>query len=427
MVFRAEVIGITPRKGSFFMGNGVEQDNRQKQESLATVHSFDAYKQKKLQKEHVGSAAFNLEQEQSYTDIELRDDIVSYLGEYRLNVPKYEYEYVIGIDPANPNEGAGICEPNRRELMRVKSKRILVERSGKGLPTHREEAEDFALSLIDEKMDQAQAGDTLLWGSPPGPKEEGYGDYGFVFYGRVFEGKDLLGKDEKRVAMKAIRVEKPMLLQYNSFFNEFVESPVDFKNVDQFLASPFVLSESIPEKIVDSALKKHFAFEVNNEDQEIFKKVIEEMNPLIDQFIIKCKTGSGSEKLQAFYALENYSLSLRDKYKTKFESNGKVVFIDDYQNKNILFQDIVEDYGHKPPVVSGSCGSTESESIVESLKSNMAMKRLEALMKALGIEIDGFECPKCMRAAVGPIGDTCPNCNITKQEFARMSGGEVCD
>ncbi|HVA96810.1 MAG TPA: hypothetical protein VND99_04095 [Candidatus Acidoferrales bacterium] len=40
-------------------------------------------------------------------------------------------------------------------------------------------------------------------------------------------------------------------------------------------------------------------------------------------------------------------------------------------------------------------------------------------------ETDWFTCPKCHYKADGPIGDTCPKCKITKQEYAE-SGGKAC-
>jgi len=40
-------------------------------------------------------------------------------------------------------------------------------------------------------------------------------------------------------------------------------------------------------------------------------------------------------------------------------------------------------------------------------------------------EVEGFTCPRCFARATGPVGDTCPSCGITKQEFAE-AGNAVC-
>lgn len=38
-----------------------------------------------------------------------------------------------------------------------------------------------------------------------------------------------------------------------------------------------------------------------------------------------------------------------------------------------------------------------------------------------------FSCPKCSYKADGPVGNTCPGCNLTKEEFAAEEGVVVCD
>lgn len=390
---------------------------------------LENYRQNRGQKEVVGSDAFNLEYERDYADQELRDDVVSYLGEYRLRVPKFEYELVFGENLDDQIKGILVRDSRERESMRIKAQRSIHERKMQGKSVHREESEYFALSFLDQQMSKAKIGDTLLWGSPPGPKEEGYGDYGFLFYGKVRAGIDPNGRDEKRIEMKAIRVEKPSIAHYNVFFNEFVQMPVDFSHADEYLASPFLMSQDISENVIDGALKRHFDFEIDNQDQDVFEKVIADLNPVIDDFIVLCKTGTKFEKLEAFYALENYAISLRDKYKTELDTDGKDVFKDEYRQTDLRLSDILDEHGHRPPKVAGSCGSTESTNPPDGLESNNIMSSgLRALMKALGIELDeGFTCPKCLFKAVGPIGDSCPGCKVTKQEYAKMSGAEVCD
>lgn len=40
-------------------------------------------------------------------------------------------------------------------------------------------------------------------------------------------------------------------------------------------------------------------------------------------------------------------------------------------------------------------------------------------------EFDGFECPKCSFKTKSPVGDACPSCKLTKEEFAKQ-GNTVC-
>lgn len=57
---------------------------------------------------------------------------------------------------------------------------------------------------------------------------------------------------------------------------------------------------------------------------------------------------------------------------------------------------------------------------------------LNSLTPRIGLEKDDeeqewFNCPKCGYQADGPIGNTCPGCNLTKDEYAAEEGAIVCD
>src|SRR5476651_318271 len=99
----------------------------------------------------LGSDAFNLEYDSPPTSGELRRDIISYLGEYRLQVKKYPYKLILGKD----QEGEGMLmlrDRDRGEPVRYKAKRVLEERRLRKEPIHREEAEDFALKLLEIQL-----------------------------------------------------------------------------------------------------------------------------------------------------------------------------------------------------------------------------------------------------------------------------------
>ena len=40
---------------------------------------------------------------------------------------------------------------------------------------------------------------------------------------------------------------------------------------------------------------------------------------------------------------------------------------------------------------------------------------------------EGFICPKCGHHEDGPIGNQCPSCKITKEQWAQESGEESCE
>ena len=40
-------------------------------------------------------------------------------------------------------------------------------------------------------------------------------------------------------------------------------------------------------------------------------------------------------------------------------------------------------------------------------------------------EFDGFECPRCPYKTTKPVGESCPGCGLTKEEYAK-NGNKVC-
>lgn len=366
-----------------------------------------------VSRERVGSNAFNVEYERNRFDNELRDDIVSYLGEYRFQLQKYDYELVY----SRGEDGVyGLRDPHRRELMKTKAQRSIAERKHRGQPVHREEAEDHALTFLDGALQSAKTGDTLLWGSPPGPKEEGYGEYGFIYAGDVID----VSPTEKRLKMTAFRVEKPTLDQYNSAFSFITGKQYAFFHADQYLQHPTVVEGGIDKRFVERVIGRLFSEKHDENQSKVFGVAIGKMEPLIRQFIQLTKFGTKEEKLQSFYALENYAIKLKEQY----ESEGKIIFIDDgVQNMQLMA--LRKQYGYQPPEVKGSCGNTGN------IQSNSLLSNgFEALRKAIFDNEnkikEWFTCPRCPYEATGPIGGTtCPGCGLTQAQYEE-EGGEVC-
>lgn len=361
-------------------------------------------------RESVGSNAFNIEYLKNSFNQELKDDIVSYMGEYRFQLQKYDYELIYS---KGEDGSLGLRDTNRKELMRIKGQRAIEAKSNRGEPTHREEAEDKGFALLDKVLANAQTGDTLLWGSPPGPKEEGYGEYGFIYAGEVIE----LSDTEKRIKMTAIRVEQPDIAQYNQAFSLLTGKTYANTSADQYLAEPALIEGGVDKRFVDQALGTIFHRVEDNNQQAVFANVMRKLTPSIEEFIAFTSYASREEKLQAFYALENYALELKNRYETT-DKEEKVVFVNDF--RHIPLFELQRLYGYEPTVVAGSCGSTAS------LKSNDISNQFSALKKALfGDNEEWFNCPKCSYKADGPIGNTCPGCGLTKEIYAE-EGGEVC-
>lgn len=361
-------------------------------------------------REVVGSKAFNLEYEPQVMEERLRDDIVSYLGEYRFQLQKYNYS--LEFSGKTPHE-MFLRDAKTGIPMRVTAKRAILERRLRGEPTHREEAEERGIESLDRQLLGAKDGDAIFWGSPPGPKEQGYGDYGFIFVGKVSKKNNT----QATISMTAIRVEHPTIEQYNRAMTLLTGTPFEYKIPEQFLKSPKV-GKPIESAFIDKVIGVCFNQKIQKEKDPVFDFVVDKMKPVIDEFIQFVKFGTREEKITAFHALENYALDL----KKKKSETEQVVYLSDRKTITDL-QGLVALYGYRPPSVLGSCGATGD------IKSSNIFNTFTTLKNALENN-EWFTCPKCNWQADGPIGNgPCGGCGLTLSQWmeeAKKSGEKVC-
>lgn len=353
-------------------------------------------------KERVGSDAFRIEYSKNIPEQVVFDDVVSYLGEYRFSLPKYTYSLKF--------KDGKLRDPNRDDSMEELSQRAIHLKRKVGKSFAREQSELRGFQSLNEQLKFAKTGSTIIWVSPPGPKEDGYGDYGFIYFGKVEDSNP----EEKNIKMTAMRVENPSIGQFNRVIRMFGNEKAGYSTAEEFLANPNVCSEDVKEGYADAILKKVFSFKPNEKEQEEFGQIIKKMFPVIWDFI------KSSRNLRGLYSLENYALALKKDYET-FEREGIVGVVDLSLPKGI--RDITGDYGHEPPKVAGSCGSTGNSNEIKSSNIFNSLSSLNSLS-----ENEWFTCPKCGYIADGPIGDgPCPGCGLTKEAHAEESGEPVCD
>jgi hypothetical protein len=344
----------------------------------------------------VRSDAFSIEYKTNIPEKVLYDDIVSYLGEYRFNLQKYSYNLTF--------KDGKLRDPHRNDAMEDLAQRAIEKKACLGRPSEREKAEREGFRNLDAQLKQAEDKDTLIWASPPGPKEEGYGDYGFIFVGKV----DNLNFSEKKINMIAIRVENPTLSQFNRAVCFLTGEKVERKAPEDFLRNPKIVKEDLKEGYVDAILGMSFDFKPKKDEKEKFIKIIQRINPLIKDFASIMRTGSDGEKIKALNAIENYCLKIKEDYEDNRQTNFAVKEID------LRLGGIIKDYGYKPPTVKGSCGSSSSTSNL--------FNKLTQSISSLGENQEWFVCPKCSYKADGPVGNTCPKCGLTKEEYAEETG-----
>jgi len=281
---------------------------------------------------------FRLEYKESVPKQVLIDDVISYLGEYRFNLPKFSYmlKYTDG-KLRDPHRGDPMQDLTQRSI----DKKVL-ERNG----SSRERAEKQGIMSLDRQLMSAKEGDSIVWASPPGSKEEGYGNYGFIFVGNV----RINNLSEKTVQMTAIRLEDPKIEQLNQTIHLLTGEKTDYKKAEEFIANPRMVDGHLSESYVDTLLGKAFQFKPNEEEQERFELIMRQMSPLISDFIRSAKDPwkTKEEKIKELYSLENYALKLKRDY--DHPENRRENFITNFKAAPRL-PDIVGEYGKEPPKV----------------------------------------------------------------------------
>ena len=341
-------------------------------------------------RENLGSSAFRIERGQNALEAEQRDDLLSYLGEYRFGLPIYNYQ----LQFAKKDGEFHLRDKHRLEPMVVKAKRAIVDRKAQGLPTERETAERIALEKLDEMLTFAGEDCNIFWASPPGPREQGYGDYGFVFVGKIKH----LGSD-KQIDMTAIRVESPELTDFNRALSEVSGVDINYGSAEEFISSPLVLRGA--EKRVSKALSS-FTIKDDALVFERFKRNTLRVKPLIDRFV-KAKTAE--EKVMLLNTIENCIVALEQ---------GNDIFFSDQKlltkEEDINIGALVASYGNKKaPEVQGSCGSSGSET--NNIFNNVST--IASLLKGKNDLMKCVTCPFCNETVDAELAEgkiTCPKC-----------------
>lgn len=347
------------------------------------------------------SLAFRREFYQDAQRHQIRDDIVSYLGEYRFEVS--EFNYRLGIS------NGILVDPNTGESMSLKAKKAIEFKRRRSLNTSREEAEFEGFINLEQGLSEKPFG-TAVWLSPPGPKAEGYGNYGFVFVGR---------RNGNELEMTALRLENPTINDFNKAANA-LWGEKGYEKAEDLLRQPMVIDISLG-KVKEFI---HGNFEIKDEQSKtIFRKALDKLSGIIDEASFIIKNGTLEQKQKAFHAVENLAIELKARLGSLFKEN--VVFMSDYRMSKLSTFMGIDRYTNKPKVVAGSCGSTSDKNALNSSNVFSKYSSLSGLL-SLSEDSEWFTCPKCNYEANGPIGDECPSCHITKEEFAE-SGAEVCD
>lgn len=321
---------------------------------------------------------------------QIREDLVSYLGEYRFEVPEFTYEM---------NLKAGrLTDPTTGELMTSKAKKAIEDRRKDGLNISREIAELSGLLSLESQLKENSKG-TVIWFSPPGEKNEGYGDYGFGYTGKV---------EDDKLKMTAIRLENPQITDFNraslALFNK------EFEKAEDFLSAPVVLD--IEEEIVKDFIRGNFNI---RENTGVFDKSLRSMRNVISDCVDIIQYGSQEQKHMAMHVIENISLEMKALYE-----NGEITLENiDYIPLSLTLAMKSRKYTVPPPKVLGSCGATSAPQTNEIFKS-LNYKKTDRKQRSFDFDEPG-PCRLCgSDAPCGPC-KICMSCN-DKLDANEMSG-----
>lgn len=342
----------------------------------------------------VSSNSFRVEHRPEVTDQEMHDFIVSYLGEFRFRLKKYDYNLSLFQD----ENGWRLGDSYRGEPMTTKAFKSVMERRALGEPTHREEAELAGLTFLEQQLGEAQIGDSIIWFSPPGPKSEGYGDYGFGFGGRVVAADD----SRKSIRMSANRFERPTLDQFNEAFKHLVGPGFNGQHADDFLRMPVVIKGGLSDEFIELVFAHTFGFVYDPMENLRFNALIKNtLDPLIDEYIRFQKTMSITDRIKSIHAMENIVTEAR---RANFQTD---VFFEAEREVMNLAQ-AREGYGHEPEKVEGSCPVKSNSPI-----SGMENGGLSAILIRLPEDQYGARevyCKACRKYSIRPMGQLLSRC-----------------
>lgn len=334
------------------------------------------------------------EQELLAREQEMTDNMVRYLGEYRLGVKFDEFFYQIGQDAETGEQFFTSKEPGPiRDIYR----KSIKARNEQGLSVRREVAECLGFEKLEKDLLEAPIGTMAIWISPPGEREDGYGEYSFTFLSQVVEVDR-----ERSIRMVPYRNEKTQK-EHNSDLSRITGEEVDFKQDVEFLSSPFIIQPSESIQSIDDMLV--IIGEEEKFSAEWSEKFITEAWPLLQGYLYLVKTNASDEELiQAKHALENYAIAFKKDEYRKFE-----VKLGASYETSVRW--VIQEWGGAaPPEVRGSCGSTgEGQSTPSTL-----MEFQNTFGKGDEDDLGGreFNCPSCDTKIRRPYNQKvkkCPN------------------
>jgi hypothetical protein len=288
-----------------------------------------------------------------------------------------------------------------------------------------------------------------------------------------------LGDKNAKVGTKFIVISPPGLVEDTPYVHNFVDiyelveekntkkrsieytrfaSPLDYKNYRKiaenlepdyfdgqagpkdawYLGHPIKINFDAGVKNADDVFEKYFQKDATAMKDEIYEDLWKNYYFPVALYLID---QIAKDDFDPVAIAEAYNTLLQGAENKKLKKENIVYINPNSIHLNHLDQKqiaaMVGEYGRqKVEEVKAGCGrsggytiggSGNAESSDPWAKKSFAPRNSVALFasKNTGEEQEWFNCPKCSYIASGPIGNKCPGCKLTKEEFAE-SGGEIC-
>lgn len=281
---------------------------------------------------------------QSREDL-IADNLVRYVGEYRLGEKFDEYFYEVKTSPVT---GESYFSYRNNEPIKNTYKKAIQEREKEGLNSSREKAEQKGFEDLEKALVNAPDGTMAVWVSPPGDKNDGYGDYSFTFIAQVVDKTN-----GRRIRMIPYRNEFG-ISEHNSYLSRLTGEEINHEKDTDFLKNPQIVKVNdlySPEDVLEFiGEQEKFADSWRN---EFYQKAM----PIIRWYISLVKENASDGRLaEALHALENFAIAYRDNRDVMLSDK---INSDNYDTYMGSAQGFVEAWGkNPPPLARGSCGVT---------------------------------------------------------------------
>jgi len=282
----------------------------------------------------------------------IKENILKYLGEYRLGVKFSEIFYRLETDLTT---GETYLASDVEGPIRNTFRKAINTRKEKGLSVKREVAECMGFEKLERQLIDSSENSLFVWVSPPGPKSDGFGDYSFTFVGQKIKDAKTNENLVRLIPYRNIF----SLSEHQAYLLGFDSSAKHFNSDIDFLANPIVLfpkeSVQIPEDIL-RLIGEQEKFSV-----AWISQLKKEISPLVERYIDLVKTAAEDEELtKVKYAIENYVIAVESRL------GSKMTIINEGLVGREDFEKTIEIYGSRtPPRAGGSCGSSASSTLSE--------------------------------------------------------------